>query len=174
MASFASSYIKTVASQVTRSADSASMTGANFSDWYRQDEYSIYVDGSFSSAEKANQGLLQIDDSTINNWIAIGDGLGGGGNRWSVWNSSATILVRLDNTIPDNNVSSKAALGFALDNTAFYSGSTFGTDSGILINSSFNRLIIGTYRFGSMVGHIKKISYYPTRLSNTNLQALTS
>jgi hypothetical protein len=32
---FPTSYIPTVASQVTRSADSASMTGANFSDWYR-------------------------------------------------------------------------------------------------------------------------------------------
>jgi hypothetical protein len=35
---FPTSYIPTVASQVTRAADSASMTGTNFSDWYRADE----------------------------------------------------------------------------------------------------------------------------------------
>ena len=41
---FPTSYIKTTASQVTRSADSASMTGTNFSDQYRQDEGSIYAE----------------------------------------------------------------------------------------------------------------------------------
>jgi hypothetical protein len=40
---FPTSYIPTVASQVTRSADSASMTGTNFSDWYRADEGTFIV-----------------------------------------------------------------------------------------------------------------------------------
>ena len=35
---FPTSYIPTVASQVTRSADTASMTGSNLSSWYRADE----------------------------------------------------------------------------------------------------------------------------------------
>jgi hypothetical protein len=44
---FPTSYIKTEASQVTRSADSASMTGTNFSEWYRQDEGTVYVCSQF-------------------------------------------------------------------------------------------------------------------------------
>ena len=39
---FPTSYIPTVASTVTRAADVASMTGTNFSSWYRQDQGTIY------------------------------------------------------------------------------------------------------------------------------------
>jgi hypothetical protein len=40
--SFPTSYIPTVASTVTRAAEVASMTGTNFSSWYRQDQGTIY------------------------------------------------------------------------------------------------------------------------------------
>ena len=40
--SFPTSYIKTSGASATRSADNASITGENFSSWYRQDEGSLY------------------------------------------------------------------------------------------------------------------------------------
>lgn len=40
---FPTSYIPTVASTVTRSADNASMTGTNFSSWYNQTEGTLYA-----------------------------------------------------------------------------------------------------------------------------------
>ena len=42
--SFVTSYIKTTGASATRSADNASITGENFSSWYRQDEGSIYIE----------------------------------------------------------------------------------------------------------------------------------
>ena len=41
---FPTSYIKTTGASATRSADNASITGENFSSWYRQDEGSILFD----------------------------------------------------------------------------------------------------------------------------------
>ena len=47
--SFATSYIPTVASQVTRAADVAVMTGTNFSSWYNQSEGTILSQGISNS-----------------------------------------------------------------------------------------------------------------------------
>jgi hypothetical protein len=41
--SFPTSYIPTVAATVTRAADVASITGSNFSSWYRQDEGTVFA-----------------------------------------------------------------------------------------------------------------------------------
>jgi hypothetical protein len=41
---FPTSYIPTTTSTVTRSADVASITGSNFSSWYRQDEGTMFIE----------------------------------------------------------------------------------------------------------------------------------
>jgi hypothetical protein len=46
---FPTSYIPTQASTRTRAADNASITGKNFSEWYRQDEGTIFAKGKSSS-----------------------------------------------------------------------------------------------------------------------------
>ena len=43
---FSTSYIPTVASQVTRSADVATMTGTNFSSWFNPNQGSLYANGT--------------------------------------------------------------------------------------------------------------------------------
>jgi hypothetical protein len=67
---FATSYIPTVASQVTRNADVATMTGTNFSDWYNASEASSVV----QVIQKTISGTCpacEFDDNTANESIAL-------------------------------------------------------------------------------------------------------
>ena len=174
--SFPTSYIKTEASQVTRSADSASMTGANFSDWYRQDEGSIYVEGRHTP----NGGYRA-------NYIAFNNGTGNEEMLLTAYieppyinatvislNAYQAVLERgpfVANTFNTMSLAYKVN-DFALSANA----STVVNDSTGLVCTP-TQMIIGAktvYSGYALSGTIKKISYYPQRLSNENLQALTS
>ena len=67
LGSFATSYIPTVASQVTRNADVATMTGTNFSDWYNATEGTFEVDAFWPASAAATQVIFSVDDGTANN-----------------------------------------------------------------------------------------------------------
>jgi hypothetical protein len=173
---FPTSYIPTSASQVTRSADSASMTGTNFTSLFNPAEYSVYTEASFMSASTANQPVVNIDASlSTANWRAFGNGLGGGGNRWRIWTqTSSDLLIGVDGSIPTDNVPTKAAYAFEFNNASLATGSTIVTDTSCQVISVLDRLRIGAYQYGFLSGHVAKIAIYPQRLSNTQLQALTS
>ena len=72
---FPTSYIPTVASQVTRSADAASMTGTNFSSWYRQDEGTLYAD-YVSGNSTLVQSVFKIEDGSNSNVISLYNDIG--------------------------------------------------------------------------------------------------
>jgi hypothetical protein len=62
--SFPTSYIPTVASTVTRAAEVASMTGTNFSSWYRQDQGTIYQSVGPGSITPTTGPLTMLVSST--------------------------------------------------------------------------------------------------------------
>jgi hypothetical protein len=69
---FATSYIPTVASQVTRSADVATMTGTNFSSWYNQTEGTFVA--SFQNVVDPAAGgkaVFSTNDGTNNNRVTL-------------------------------------------------------------------------------------------------------
>ena len=70
MASFASSYIPTSASQVTRAADNASMIGNNFARWYNQTEGTLFAQVSRPSLAGSDSvfAALTIDGSANNTY----------------------------------------------------------------------------------------------------------
>ena len=61
---FATSFIPTAGSQVTRTADTATMTGTNFTSWYNFSEGAIYTETSAKNLT-SNYGLYAIGDSTL-------------------------------------------------------------------------------------------------------------
>jgi hypothetical protein len=67
---FATSYIPTVASQVTRTADVATMTGTNFSDWYNASEGAAVVQ-ALPSTISGTRPALEFDDNTANQSITL-------------------------------------------------------------------------------------------------------
>jgi hypothetical protein len=172
---FPSSYIPTVASQVTRSRDEAIMTGANFSSWYNQMEGSFYAEGSAATGSGRFPALAVISEgAAVNNSLAFGylTGSVGGfevrsGNALQVnMFPSVTTFVR------------KAAFGFAVDNFAIsYNGANVSTDTSGQM-PVVDRLTIGaaaTLSAASTVnGHIRKVAFYPKRLANAELQGITT
>jgi hypothetical protein len=166
---FATSYIPTVASQVTRSADAASMTGTNFSSWYRADEGTIYSECSFTAT---NQVAYSINGgSTANRMFAWANTTVA--NNFRVITNDST-QVDLNSTASINTFNKQAA-AYATNNFAsVVNGGTVGTDTAGLV-PVVNRLQIGIENSGSSLnGTIKKIAYFPRRVTNAELQGMTT
>jgi hypothetical protein len=67
---FATSYIPTTTATVTRLADVATITGANFSSWFRADEGTFILSGRRYVVSALGCGV-NVDDNTANNVIAL-------------------------------------------------------------------------------------------------------
>lgn len=176
--SFPTSYIKTVASQVTRAADSASMVGANFSSWYNVSQGSFYVEATPPSASQIAYVLIANTSIYENsNYIGKFDSGGGGvGKRWVSGTNLGSAPQAVISSGTDIAVAqSKLVYAYKANDFQFTgNGTSFGSDvigqvptpTSFWIGSRDGTLNLG--------GTISKISYYPARLTNTQLQALTS
>jgi hypothetical protein len=70
--SFRSSYIPTEGSAVTRAADVASISGTNFSSWYRQDEGTVFYDTTiFSAPDGLKAEIVSVSDGTEDNYLGV-------------------------------------------------------------------------------------------------------
>jgi hypothetical protein len=169
---FATSYIPTVASQVTRAADSASMTGTNFSSWYNFGSGTLYGEGIGASSACA---IATINTGTsFNNMIVLGS-INSTNEATRIYaNGSAQAELGTIST----NTNIKISLAYATNNiAASLNGATALTDTSAIIPIvGIDTLQIGRQWNSTqqICGTIKKIAYYPIRLSNTNIQALTS
>lgn len=173
---FATSYIPTVASQVTRTADVATITGANFSQWFNAAEGCFVVGADVAAVNfTTQQNLLSLYTSGTNLmrfWLWEGSPTNA---RWTVTNS--TTQADLASGTLTANTPFKAAAVYSLNDFAVsYNGAPALTDTSGTVPVGFTQLNIGsqTGLFGFMNGHIRSIQYYNTRLPNAQLQALTS
>lgn len=69
LGAFLTSYIPTAGSQVTRSADIATMTGTNFSDWYNAPKGTFRIDAS--NVTSSVRPVISADDNTANESLVI-------------------------------------------------------------------------------------------------------
>lgn len=172
--SFATSYIPTVASQVTRAADQASIVAPNFAPWYNQSEGTFVVEA-----------VTQKPTSLVATVIAIDASDGGINNRHYIGVVSASAEVRTVNggsvqslltQAYTANVIEKYAYAVKANDFAFArNGNIVGTDtSGSM--PTIDRMFIGNAAGSAAYfnGHIRSIRYFPTRLSNAQLQALSA
>jgi hypothetical protein len=168
-AAFATSYIPTVASQVTRSADAASMTGTNFSSWYNAGEGTMYA--NFNTVASTNfPQVFNLSDGGSSNSIVI-DAQSGvravvvvGGSIAALFTSSKTgsgDVVSLGYKVNDFAASFNGAAS-VIDTIGTLPALTTAT---IGRSGSLNNFLNGT---------IKKLAYYPIRCTNAQLQGLTS
>jgi len=164
---FATSYIPTVASTVTRNADGVSMTGTNFSDWYNASEGTIIVDffGTPSAA-----GAIWFPD--IVGAPAMGDNDGGNNVRVSL---RGVAYVDTGGSPTTAGLQYKTAFGYKQSS---YASST--NASAVQTSSNATAPTSPTaVTFGSSAGvnylnsHIKGIRYYPMRLINAEIQAFS-
>ena len=165
--SFATSYIKTSGASATRSADDASITGENFSSWYRQDEGSLYSE--VNTLASSSYSRISMSDGTSSNRIFISNGI------YPLYiNKNGDVQVR-ESSSAIVNVYSKRAAGLKKNDFALSidGGNPLVDTSGDL--PFVDRLAFSTSHASDnyVNGHIKKLSYYPQRLTNEQLQQLT-
>jgi len=161
---FPTSYIPTQASQVIRSADSASMTGTNFSSWYAGSENTWYVNFQYPSLFSANRSVIGSNINTnmmynYNNTVVTYDGTN--------YSTNATTF-----TANQNCKFAVAQSSIASTQISSFNGTSGST---VAYNKAYfsNTYITIASPNNSGVSYIKKISYYPTALTSTNLIALT-
>jgi hypothetical protein len=169
---FPTSYIPTVAATATRNADVASMTGTNFSSWFNNAEGTLYSESIVARQVSAGgTGVFTISDGTTNNQHRIL--YRGTGATQSATVTNNTIAADLTPTgVLSANAVAKIAYGYKTDDfAASGNGSAAVTDTGGTL-PVVNQTSIGL-QTNYLNGTIKKLSFYPVRLSNDQLQALT-
>ena len=158
---FPTSYIKTQASQVTRSADSASMTGANFSDWYNPSE-GTWVFNAITPTIVPNTILLASNISANQIYVS------GGTGRFSSYSPAySTTTNAVTPNVPFIGASSFNSMNNI--NTVLNGGNPA---SNAYTNFYANQI---TASFGyTYTVYFKRIAFYPQVSSVAQLQALTS
>jgi hypothetical protein len=169
--SFPTSYIPTVASTVTRAADVASMTGTNFSSWYRQDEGTVFCQGISNSRSNSSY------------WTTSNGGSNGAAVlvypnnniTYQVVNSSIQVNTTFATYSAVSSVKTAAAI--KLNNFAVVAngGSITSDTSGTV--PAVTSFVIGNYLGGGTSfdysGTIARLTYYPARLPDAQLQTIT-
>ena len=165
--SFPTSYIKTSGASATRSADNASITGENFSSWYRQDEGSLYSE--VNTLASSSHSRISMSDGTSSNRIFISNGI------YPLYIIKNGYIQVRESSGAIVNVYSKRAAGLKKNDFAL---SIDGGDP--LVDTSGDLPLVDRLAFSTshasdnyVNGHIKKLSYYPQRLTNEQLQQLT-
>jgi len=179
--SFPTSYIATSGSSATRNADSAEMTGTNFSSWYRQDEGTVYADWVIkdtTSETDASHNIVSFLKTSSTERMSLRIGFSGfRRGRYFALDAGSTFEYSL-NGASDESTSGKVVLAFSQneDFVASEDGASVISDAtGNISDFNLDRMHIG--RLSTPIeylnGHLRKLAFYPKRLPNATLQALT-
>lgn len=170
--SFPTSYIPTTNGAVTRAADFASITGSNFSSWYNQSEGTYFLDAitlDGSTANNTTQDNL-IDDG----YVYIQDYVGGVvrrrvivGNNSSDFNFNPTQSPARRVAVAFNSTSANASYDGVLQTIDTLVTGLPNTASSLYIGRTIDNLASVDR------GHISRLTYFPERLPDATLQAIT-
>ena len=165
---FATSYIPTVASQVTRAADVAAITGPNFTPWYNQSAGTWVVElQKLSPSSTATYGV-EVTGASSNFSMRVR--LGTDARLQSVDGGVAVVDAQLAASVP--TTVSKYGIAYKLND---YAGSAGGaaavTDTSATV-PALSALSIGSAGVTNI--YVRSIRFYPSRLTNAQLQALTA
>ena len=164
---FATSYIPTVAATVTRAADSASMTGANFSSWFTAAQGTFVFEGD--SPGSGTRTAIAADDNTANEAIRL------------YTSALDPKLIVVDGAITQADIDAGAITA----NTAFklaasYTANSFAASVGGAVAvtdlvgtlPTVDRLRIGVDQAGNYLnGHAKSVTFHNTVKSVAELSA---
>ena len=170
--SFPTSYIPTSGSTVTRSADVASMTGTNFSSWYNQDQ------GTFTLKTSALK-------SGAGGSLLLGGISGAGYGEIEIFNNITEVWFIDYLNSPFRKISHDVSVGENIISASYdnqtaqaiaVNGTVSTTSQAFTANTNIITGITLMYRNPAglqTTGHISRLTYYPVRLPDATLQALT-
>lgn len=182
---FATSFIPTAGTSVIRNADSAVMTGTNFSNWYNQSEGTFVFEYSRYQNTDVFSIVLEAkptSTNTSNRFASVASTVGDPRmqlvpNGTSILDTSGTFGVLPTNTTIKGAFAYRSGSSAATRNGASPSNSATAfatpTYTNLQIGGTDNTLY-GPATASQLNGYIRQIAYYNTRLLNTQLQALTA
>lgn len=181
LGTFPSSYIPTAGNAYTRTADDATITGTSFSNLYNKNASTVFSDTIFTNASPGTTpGIWTIDKS-----LTFGQGytiaFSGASNPYQVRYFIRDQQPEYFTQFSGNLLSAAkiAAIFTTLSAQFSYDGVLTPLSSIGFTVPQPDRFLIGRNNIAGnpfnnyLNGHIRKIGYWPKRLSNTTLQALT-
>jgi hypothetical protein len=172
---FPTSYIPTTTAAATRSADVVSITGSAFSSWYRQDEGTVFVDGS-TPAFTNTTGFVAINAAGNTNRLEIRQSR----NTPNVTGASVDVIWTNINATPTlaANTSYKQATAVSNASHGNSIARSLDTSSTVIGTIAATQLFFGirssqTAPTGGSSSTIRRLTYWPQRLANSTLQSLT-
>ena len=168
--SFPTSYIPTSGATVTRAAEVTSITGTNFSSWYNQSEGTIV--SSITPHDVTNNDFAySLSDGTSSERIV--SLIGQSYSHYVV--DGGSIQAQINYAGYTANTETKAAAAYATNDIAYATdGTVRGTDTSATIPTVDNLVIMANRSNNNHVtGHVSRFAYYPVRLPDATLQALT-
>jgi hypothetical protein len=173
--SFVTSYIPTSGTALTRSADTASITGTNFSSWFVQNNGSFYCKADLQSPASGGQAPIFSVDNSGANFRAASRRVNSG-----VRITTATDGIDITSPSAWNGEIKEFSLTWVANDCALVdSGTLIGIDTSTVNPlSTVNQLLIGNVNSGGfltrMGGHIARLTYFPDRLPDATLQVITA
>ena len=179
LGSFATSYIPTSGSQFTRQPDNASITGTNFTNFYNQNEGTFFA--NFRTELNITNNIWSVNNyptstfGTVLNYFRL---LTLDNTIHTQYNVAGTNLYptfplssnNYQKTVQSYDINSSPIISSVNGTLGTGPGNIYGTSPNFTQlefgKNSDNRNIIGQYT-------ISQLTYYPTRLTNTQLQNLT-
>ena len=171
---FATSYIPTTTTSLTRNADVVSMTGTNFSDWYNASEGAFSATAQIAQLTSLFPIFISANDGTLNNYL-----------NCYPYNPSSPNMVCISQVggaqqylgVPGAvSVNTKTNVCFAYKASSFASAMN-GTGLQSAATGSIptvDRLTLGSTTSNYFLnGHLQKINYWPQRLTNNEVQAFS-
>jgi hypothetical protein len=173
LGAFATSYIPTTTTSLTRNADVVTMTGTNFSDWYNQTEGTFVTwYSSFAAVSVAAKAVVATNDGTTANRIYAF--VSTSGRPTMLVTTLGAVQVNMINDIISADANAKTTTAYKVDSFAVASnGGTVTTDALGTI-PTVTKLDIGCFASATQLnGHVQRLFYYPQRLLNAETQAFS-
>jgi len=169
---FPTSYIPTLGSTVTRNADVATINVSEFE--YNHTESTILVEGEKTARNTSSTGVFTF--------VALHDG--GSSDRVLLYYNNTRLRgqVKSENATVaqftgDTAEGGKLALAYELNHVTYSdNGNTVFTDISAPLPVNLQIFSIGGYSYSTaqqLNGHIKSVKYYPLKLTDNQLKALT-
>ena len=167
---FPTSYIPTTTATVTRSADVCSISGSNFSSWYNASEGTIFCD---HLEARPNTGVIYGFANTFDNSFYVVPGATNNVLSFTAGNNQASLNLNITGAGPFRHASAYQLNNFG----ASLNGGSISSDTVALVPSGPVRFAFGTapWSLGTaqLNSRIRRLTYWPTRLPNSTLQAVT-
>lgn len=178
---FATSYIPTTTTSVTRNADAVTMTGTNFTDWFNASQGTLYAEGNTFNAGSRTPGLnpiclAGIYDGTVANRLLL-----------TLVNNTATQIAGrfvAGGASQINGLGASFALGsvvkeagsYISGNSAIYGNSVVSGTSAGAFTFAPNQLVVGAAPNAAgeyLCGWMRKVNFYNIALTQAQLAAIT-